>query len=92
MSGVFRNIDPLTARRVCTKPPFFVRGEDTLAGWRGGGGSIFWKTPDTALYSINVSTFWLAPQPSQHLPYLSFSLSSLYDGNRGGGAKTRRQQ
>jgi hypothetical protein len=33
-----------------------VQGEDTLAGWRGGGGSIVRKTPDTALYSINVST------------------------------------
>jgi hypothetical protein len=28
-----------------------VRGEDTLAGWRGGEGAIFWKTPDPALYS-----------------------------------------
>ncbi len=26
-----------------------------LAGWGGGGGSIFWKTPDTALYSTYVS-------------------------------------
>jgi hypothetical protein len=39
MSGVFRNINhPLTARRVCTiPPPPLVLGEDTLAGWRGGG-------------------------------------------------------
>ncbi len=40
MSGVFQNIDPptpFTARRVCTPPPL-VRGEDKLAGWRGGGG------------------------------------------------------
>ncbi len=43
--------------RVCTPPPL-VRGEDTLAGWKGGGGSIFWKTPDTALYSTYVSTLW----------------------------------
>ncbi len=49
---------PLTARRVCTPPPL-VRGEDTLAGWRGGGGSIVRKTPDTALYSIYVSTLQL---------------------------------
>jgi hypothetical protein len=28
---------PLNARRVCTPPPL-VRGEDTLAGLRGGGG------------------------------------------------------
>jgi hypothetical protein len=37
MSGVFQTIDPppppLTARRVC--------GEDTLAGWEGGGGQYF---------------------------------------------------
>jgi hypothetical protein len=53
MSGVFRNIDPqpLTTRRMCTPPPL-VREEDTLVGWRGGGGSIVRKTPDTALYSI----------------------------------------
>jgi hypothetical protein len=39
MSGVFQNIDtpPPTARRVCTPPPL-VRGEDTLACWRGGLG------------------------------------------------------
>ncbi len=49
---------PLTARRVCNPPPL-VKGEDTLAGWRGGGGSIVRKTPDTALYSIYVSTLWL---------------------------------
>jgi hypothetical protein len=28
---------PLTARQECTPPPL-VRGEDTLAGWRGGRG------------------------------------------------------
>ncbi len=44
--------------RVCNPPPL-VRREDTLAGWRGGG-SIFWKTPDTALYSTYVSTLWLS--------------------------------
>jgi hypothetical protein len=47
---------PLTPHRpasVCTVPPrLLVRGEDTLAGWRGVGGSIVRKTPDTALYSI----------------------------------------
>jgi len=56
MSGVFQNNDPPpTARRVCTPLPL-VRGEDTLAGWSGGGGSIFWKTPDTSLYSTYAST------------------------------------
>jgi hypothetical protein len=60
MSGVFRNIDlPLPHRPASVYPPPLVRGEDTLAGWRGGGGSIVRKTLDTALYSIYVSTFWV---------------------------------
>jgi hypothetical protein len=54
MSGVFRNIDPPPPHRPAGGP--LVRVEDTLAGWRGGGGSIVRKTPDTALYSIYVST------------------------------------
>jgi hypothetical protein len=55
MSGVFRNIDPIT-RGDCVLPPRLGAGEDTLAGWRGGGGSIVRKMPGTALYSIYVST------------------------------------
>jgi hypothetical protein len=54
MSGVFQNIDPPPPHppaSVYPPPPPLVRGEDTLAGWRGGGGSICCKTPDTALYS-----------------------------------------
>jgi hypothetical protein len=41
MSGVFRNIDPPTPSPPgeCV-PPALVRGEDTLAGWRGGGGGV----------------------------------------------------
>jgi hypothetical protein len=54
---------PLTARRVCTPSPL-VRGEDTLAGWKVGGRSIFWKTPDTALYSTYVSTLCSKVPPS----------------------------
>jgi hypothetical protein len=56
MSGVFRNTDPPPHRPASVYPPPLVRGEDTLTGWRGGGGSIFRKTPGTALYSIYVST------------------------------------
>jgi hypothetical protein len=60
MSGVFQNIENIDPhpphRPASVPPPPLVRGEDTLAGWKGGGGSIFWKTPDTALYSTYVST------------------------------------
>jgi hypothetical protein len=56
MSSVFRKIDPPTPSPLgeCEPPPppLLVWGEDTLAGWRGGGGSIVRKTPETALYSI----------------------------------------
>jgi hypothetical protein len=54
-SSKLLNPHPLAARWVCIPLPF-VRGEDTLAGWSGGGGSIVRKTPDTALYSIYVGT------------------------------------
>jgi hypothetical protein len=60
MSCVFQNIDPTPPHRPASVyPPPLVRGEDTLAGWKGGGGSIFWRTPDTALYSTYVSTLWV---------------------------------
>jgi hypothetical protein len=53
MYGVFKTIDPPPPHRpACVYPPPLVRGEDTLAGWRGGGGSIDRKTPDAALYSV----------------------------------------
>jgi hypothetical protein len=56
--------------------PPLVRGEDTLAGWRGGGGSIVLKTPVTALYSTYVSTLWLHGK-NIYLPYLIPTLSFL---------------
>jgi hypothetical protein len=60
MSLVFQNIDPPSPSPPgeCV-PPAFVGGEDTLAGRRGGGGSIFWKTRDIGLasYSNNLSTY-----------------------------------
>ncbi len=60
MSVAFQNIDPPPPH----PPPLraLMREEDTLAGLRGGGGSIFWKTPDTALYSTYVSTLWRVEQ------------------------------
>ncbi len=51
MSGVFRNIDPPPPHRLgSVYPPAFGAGV---------GGSIVRKTPDTALYSIYVSTVCL---------------------------------
>jgi hypothetical protein len=65
MSGVFQNIDPptpLTARRVCVVGEAFG-AEGGHTRWvemgMGGGESIFWKTPDTALYSTYVRTLWV---------------------------------
>jgi hypothetical protein len=61
MSDVFQNIDspPPSPPSECVPPPL-VRGEDTLAGWRGGGGVNIWEDADTALYSTYVSTLWVA--------------------------------
>ncbi len=54
MYGVFKNMtpNPHTDRRVCTG------GRTYSLGGEGVGGSKVRKTPDTALYSINVSTLW----------------------------------
>jgi hypothetical protein len=42
MSGVFQNIDPPPSHRPASVyPPPLVRGEDTPAGWRRGGGQYF---------------------------------------------------
>jgi hypothetical protein len=43
---------PLTAHRVCT-PRLWCRGRKNSLGGEGGGGSIIWKTPGTALYSVH---------------------------------------
>ncbi len=69
MSGVFRNIDPPPPhpphRPASVYPPAFGGGgEDTLAGWRGGWGSIVRQfgrrqTPCTVLYTIYVSTLYM---------------------------------
>jgi hypothetical protein len=43
MSGVFQNIDPPPPPPTPPGefgPPPWVRGEDTIAGWRGGGVNI----------------------------------------------------
>jgi hypothetical protein len=61
MSGVVRNIDPhpLTPGE-CVPPRLWWGGGRTHSlGGEGVGGSIVRKTPDTALYSVYVSTLWL---------------------------------
>jgi hypothetical protein len=58
MSGVFRNIDPPPPHRPASvyPPRFWCGGWTHSLGGEGVGGPIVWKTPDTALYSMYVST------------------------------------
>jgi hypothetical protein len=59
MSGVFQNVDPPPPHHPASVyPPLLVRGGTHSLGGEGGGESIFWKTPDTALYSTYVSFLW----------------------------------
>jgi hypothetical protein len=69
MSGVFQNIDPPPPHRPASVYPLpaFGAGEDTLAGWRGGGGSIVRKTPDTALYSTYICKHFVIARNSHHM-------------------------
>ncbi len=39
-------------------PRLWCGGRTHTLGGEGGGGSIFWKTSDTALYSTYTSTLW----------------------------------
>ncbi len=60
MSGVFQNIDPSPPGECIPDTPRLWCGGRThsLGGEGGGGGSIFWKTPEAALYSTYVSILW----------------------------------
>jgi hypothetical protein len=61
MSGVFQNIDPPPPHRPASAylPAFGAGGGHTR--WvEKGWGSIFWKTPDTALYSTYVITLCIS--------------------------------
>jgi hypothetical protein len=64
MSDVFQNIDPPPPGE-CVSPAFGAGGGHTRRVERGGG-SIFWKTPDTALYPTFVSTLWLELKKDPH--------------------------
>jgi hypothetical protein len=76
VSGVFQTIDPhpLTARRVCTARLWCGGRTNSLGGGGGGGWLIVRKTPDTALYSIYVSTlcFSLSSTAKKMLPSYFF--------------------
>ncbi len=99
MSGVFQNIDPSPPHRpasvyLC----LWCGGRTQSLGAEGGRGSIFWKTPDTALYSTYVSNLWnlpsklsyaIAPTYLDVWPGTTCSLAWLVAGcNTFGGGKT----
>jgi hypothetical protein len=60
MSGVFRNIDPPTSRRVCNPPPLVRGGGHTCWVERGVGGQYFGRR-QTQLCTLltYVSTLWV---------------------------------
>ncbi len=59
MSGVFQNIDPPPDHRLASasvsSPRLWCGGRTHSLGGEGSGWSIFWKTPDTALFSTCVN-------------------------------------
>jgi hypothetical protein len=60
MSFVFQNIDPPppppSPPGECVPPAFVAGGGQTCGVERGVGGSIFWKTLDTTLYSTYIES------------------------------------
>jgi hypothetical protein len=65
MSCVFQNIDPHPPLR-----PLSVYPPPLLPGGEGGGGSIFWKTQDTALYSTYYIESSLGPAMQNTCTYV----------------------
>jgi len=63
MSCVFQNIDPPppSPPGKCVPPAFVAGGEHIRRVERGVGGSIFWKTQDTALYSTYIESSLRTP-------------------------------
>ncbi len=75
-SGVFQNIAPPPPRRPPSVPsPAFGAGGGHTRWVERGGGSIFWTTPDTALYITDVSTLYSEPTSSSQalIKILNFS-------------------
>ncbi len=61
---------PLSAWLVCT-PRLCCGGRThSPSGEGGGGGSIFWKTEDTALYSTYIESSLARPKPVKLFAYL----------------------
>jgi hypothetical protein len=72
MSGVFQNIDPPPPHCPAgVNPSPLLRGEDTLAGWRGGWGGVNILEDarhSSVLYICTVSTLCLSlPSANLHL-------------------------
>ena len=84
MSRVFQNIDPpLRTSSVSSPgvPPTLLQVEDTLAGWRGGWGSIFWQTRDIGLasYNNNLSTLYIVSKCQVHFMAWHCLLGPTYE-------------
>jgi hypothetical protein len=62
MSCVFQNIDPHPPLRPASVyPPHLLRGEDTLAAWRGVWGGKYFGRRKTQLCTLPISNpLWLA--------------------------------
>ncbi len=63
MSGVFRSIDPPPpsppGECVPGSPLPLVRGEDTLAGWRGGAGAVVNSSEDARHCSVLICKYFV---------------------------------
>jgi hypothetical protein len=74
MSGVFHNIDPPPPHRPASvyPPPPSVRGEDTVAGWRGGRGGQYFGRRQTQLCTLHTVCKNFVPPPRPHPPMLCY--------------------
>ncbi len=71
MSCVFQNIDPPppSPHGECVPPRLCCGGRTHSPGGEGGGGSIFWKTQDTALYSTYIESSLANSHKRNEFPY-----------------------